>query len=235
MRPQIRLETAAVAANPGTSRQAETSPQKPAKPPRRSQQERSDTTRAKLLEATVASLYENGYAATTTKVVVERAGLTRGAVLHHFPTKVDLIIETARYIIDAQKVFRHTLRSKSPTPRQHLDETVDVILASHARPHALALLEIMMGARGDPELATRYPEIQREIEQDQRDNFWRRAQAAGIKDRKTTDALVVLTLATMRGFSIERVYDPGSEAFAGAVELFRQARARILEDLISKG
>lgn len=58
---------------------------------RRTQQERSDATREALLDATLASLAEVGYAKTTTADVCDRAGLSRGAHTHHFGTRPALI------------------------------------------------------------------------------------------------------------------------------------------------
>jgi AcrR family transcriptional regulator len=55
--------------------------------PRRTQEERSATTRARLLDATIDCLSELGYTNTTTTEIAKRAGLSRGAQLHHFPTK----------------------------------------------------------------------------------------------------------------------------------------------------
>jgi AcrR family transcriptional regulator len=54
---------------------------------RRSQAERSAATRDALLDATIVCLVEDGYANTTTSRVAERAGVSRGAHLHHFQTR----------------------------------------------------------------------------------------------------------------------------------------------------
>ena len=58
---------------------------------RRSQAERSATTREALLDAAIACLIEEGYASTTTSRVAERAGVSRGAHLHHFQTRTALV------------------------------------------------------------------------------------------------------------------------------------------------
>ena len=60
-------------------------------PTRRSQAERSTATREALLDATIACLVEDGYANTTTSRVAERAGVSRGAHLHHFKTRTALV------------------------------------------------------------------------------------------------------------------------------------------------
>ena len=58
---------------------------------RRTQAERSAATRKVLLDAAVNCLFENGYGATTTLMVAEAAGVSRGAMLHQFPSKADLM------------------------------------------------------------------------------------------------------------------------------------------------
>ncbi|MFF2768616.1 TetR family transcriptional regulator, partial [Streptomyces bacillaris] len=50
-------------------------------------QDRSRATRQRLLEAAVACLAEHGWAGSTVSVVAERAGVSRGAAQHHFPTR----------------------------------------------------------------------------------------------------------------------------------------------------
>ena len=58
---------------------------------RRTQAERTASTRAALLAATVDSLVERGYRGTTTSDVARRAGVSYGALLHHYPTKADVL------------------------------------------------------------------------------------------------------------------------------------------------
>src|SRR3954452_5826044 len=65
--------------------------------PRRSQAQRSATTREALLDATVACLIEDGYANTTTSRVGEPAGVSRGAHLHHFQTRRALVARGIRH------------------------------------------------------------------------------------------------------------------------------------------
>ncbi len=64
------------------------------------QQERSDLTQRKLLEATIACLAENGYAGTSMERVVARAGLSRGAQVHHFRSKRLLLQASFKFMLD---------------------------------------------------------------------------------------------------------------------------------------
>src|ERR1700761_6000673 len=66
---------------------------------RRTQQERSAAMRLRLLEAAVDCLHDLGYSGTTTIEVAARAGVSRGAQLHHFPTKERLVTEAVRSVL----------------------------------------------------------------------------------------------------------------------------------------
>lgn len=81
MEPLDPAAQARRSANSGTEAPKSASSRRPAG--RRTQQERSTETRERLLDATVQSLIDLGYAKTTTTVVCERAGLSRGAQVHH--------------------------------------------------------------------------------------------------------------------------------------------------------
>jgi len=66
-----------------------------AAPLRRTQAERSDAMRRRLLAATLESLAEDGYAGSTLSSIVRRAGVSRGAQVHHYPSKQALILDAA--------------------------------------------------------------------------------------------------------------------------------------------
>lgn len=66
---------------------------------RRTQAERSDAMRSRLIRATLDTLVTAGYAGTTVSAIVRRAGVSRGAHLHHFPNKDALILEATEYLM----------------------------------------------------------------------------------------------------------------------------------------
>lgn len=76
-------------------------------------QDRSRETRAKLLESAVTCLAQRGWSATTVAVVAEHAGVSRGAVQHHFPTREDLVVGA----IEQMAEQRVTAARRSLTPR----------------------------------------------------------------------------------------------------------------------
>ncbi|WP_313412557.1 TetR/AcrR family transcriptional regulator, partial [Rhodospirillum rubrum] len=67
--------------------------------PRRSQEARSAETRGKLIAATLDVLLAEGYHALTTQRICDVAGVSRGAMLHHFPSKVSLVVTAIDHLL----------------------------------------------------------------------------------------------------------------------------------------
>ncbi|GHG65305.1 TetR/AcrR family transcriptional regulator [Streptomyces griseocarneus] len=63
-------------------------------------QDRSRITRQRLMEAAIECLAEHGWAGSTVSVVAERAGVSRGAAQHHFPTREDLFIAAVEHVAE---------------------------------------------------------------------------------------------------------------------------------------
>src|SRR5690348_17797036 len=76
-------------------------------------QDRSRATRQRLLEAAVACLAEHGWAGSTVSVVAERAGVSRGAAQHHFPTREDLFTAAVEYVAEERSTALRALDRKS--------------------------------------------------------------------------------------------------------------------------
>ena len=72
---------------------------RPGKRKRRTQAERTDETRGKVLDAAATVLRRKGYAALRTDEVARVAKVSRGAMQYHFPTKDSLVLATAEYLL----------------------------------------------------------------------------------------------------------------------------------------
>jgi AcrR family transcriptional regulator len=72
---------------------------------RQPQQDRSRATRQRLLEAAIECLAEVGWAGSTVAVVAERAGVSRGAAQHHFPTREDLFAAAVDYVTEVRTAW----------------------------------------------------------------------------------------------------------------------------------
>jgi AcrR family transcriptional regulator len=123
---------------------------------RQRQADRSRETRRKLMEATVDCLVERGWSGTTTTLVAERAGVSRGAQLHHFRTRGELVAAAVEHL-GAESVLHLKERAKSvngSTPGERVAAVVELIADFYASDLFTAALELWVAARTDPELNT---------------------------------------------------------------------------------
>ncbi len=86
--------------------------------------------RARLLEATVDCLVERGFAGTSTTLVSERAGVSRGAQLHHFPTKNDLVVAAVEHLTEKRGAELAAAAASLPVGPNHTRAVLQM-LADH--------------------------------------------------------------------------------------------------------
>ncbi|WP_026412194.1 TetR/AcrR family transcriptional regulator [Actinomadura oligospora] len=131
---------------------------------RRTQEERTAATRAALLDATVACLVEHGYHGTTTTRVVQRAGVSRGAQVHHFPTKNDLVLAAVEHL--ARKRADRFLAEDLERLRASSDplgDALDLLWRACQGPLFEASMELWVAARTDSDLREHVAEFERLI------------------------------------------------------------------------
>lgn len=114
-------------------------------PERRTQAERTAGTQAKLLDAAIDCLVELGFAKTSTQEIARRAGVSRGAQLHHFPTKESLVIAAVEHLVDMRL---GEILAANPDP----ERGVEVLSEAFSGPLFHAALELWVAARTDPAL-----------------------------------------------------------------------------------
>lgn len=117
------------------------------------QAEKSLQTRERTLKATVDCVYELGYANTSTKKVADRANISRGAMIHHFPSKQALLTAAVDYIIDKRiEVFTADIEKNLKDPQARLERGLDIYWKHLHTRHFVAYHELTVAARTDKEL-----------------------------------------------------------------------------------
>ena len=194
------------------------------RPARRSQAERSASTREALLDATISCLVEDGYANTTTARVSKRAGLSRGAHLHHFQTRQALLAAAMEHL--AERRGEHLLEAaeKLPSGRERLAAGLDLLWSGYASPLYQAALDLWTHARTDPELRERLAPIERDL--DRQTLRLSRTLFGELAERPGFDRLIEMAAATMRGLALLDTLHPGS---ARNSRQWPYCRARLVE------
>lgn len=122
------------------------------RPERRTQAERSAATRGRLLDATIACVHDLGYARTSTPEIARRAGLSRGAQLHHFPTKAELVTSAVEHLFARRREeFLRAFRSR-PSGQDPAAAAIDILWSMVSGDTFYVWLELTVAARTDPEL-----------------------------------------------------------------------------------
>ena len=118
----------------------------------RTQQQRRDETRRAILDAAVASLVELGFARTTTLEVQKRANVSRGALLHHFPSKAGLLAATIEHLAEMRGRELRALEVKLPAGKARAGAAIDHLWESFTGPLFYVAMDLRAAARTDPEL-----------------------------------------------------------------------------------
>ncbi|RMI35335.1 TetR/AcrR family transcriptional regulator [Nocardia stercoris] len=119
--------------------------------------------RRRLVAATVTSLVDYGYAGTTTLRVQELAGASRGALLHHFPSKPDLFVAAVASVAEQQGEYLRSVQERPAPAGDRVRFAVSVLHEVMSGPLFLAGLELWMAARTDAALRAVLEPYEREV------------------------------------------------------------------------
>ncbi len=131
--------------------------------PRVPQEERTRAMRLRLLEATVELLVERGWSGTSTTLVSQRAGVSRGAQLHHFPTKNDLVLAAVEHLSDVRGRELAEAATKLPTGGRRTRAVLEMLADHFTSPVFTAALELWVAARTDPNLLAAVAPLEQRI------------------------------------------------------------------------
>jgi AcrR family transcriptional regulator len=166
----------------------------------RTQKQRREATRAKLLAATTALLIEHGYAGTTVGRVCKRAGVSSGGLFAHFDSKAELVAAAAAEILrrsreDAVADFLAT---------EHTDPVGDAVAVAwrlYRRHDLRAALELFVVGRTDTELAEHLDAV--DVPHREQLAVLIRHMLPGVADHPDFGDIVELVLATLFGLSLD--------------------------------
>jgi AcrR family transcriptional regulator len=196
-------------------------------PRRRTQEERSATTRAALLDATIECLIDLGYSGTTTAAVAERAGVSRGAHLHHFQTRASLVAAAIEHLTWRWvEQVRPTLE-QIPTGPERIEQGLDLLWDLYSSDIFVAILDISAAARTDDELAAAMKPM--ELEHGRGMLLMSRTLFADGADDPSRDELIAMTLSTIRGLAVLPLFRRDRAAAGAQWPACRERLTRLFE------
>jgi AcrR family transcriptional regulator len=167
----------------------------------RTQAERSERTRAQLLESTIDCLLDLGYAGTSVNEICKRAGLSRGAQQHHFATKAELMAHALEYLVTklGDQVLDAVQQLADDPDR--IAKGIDLLWQSFSGTLSTAAMELWVAARTDPELRGAMLPVDRALGRTTFDLYRRLAWQDVPADRM--DTLFWLTVNLTRGLAMD--------------------------------
>lgn len=181
---------------------------------RRTQEERTAQTRLAVIEAAVVMIGECGYAGASTTLIAAKAGVSRGAMLHHFATRAALMAEVVRHVFEREMIDYEDTRVRTGIGNR-LYDWPKLLWSVLSRPSGMAVLEILQATRSDEELGALVVPMQEAVERS----------ALGIMrgafggDEKLALSVMRLMVWSVRGLSIAEHYLPHRPETHDAVAL----------------
>lgn len=166
----------------------------------RQEQERSRVTRQKLMAAAIEVLTEQGWAGATTGAIAERAGVSRGACQHHFPTRAALVAAAVEHVFH-QQLEEIARRAKGlPQSRRRVEPLLNLLYDIYAGPLFTAATHLWVAAVADAELKALLLPLEKHVG---REVHRLTIELLGLdeRDREVRDA-VRATLDLLRGLAL---------------------------------
>jgi AcrR family transcriptional regulator len=204
----------------------------------RTQEQRRAETQTKLLDATIKSLLQDGYAQTTTRHVAALAGVSPGAIAHYYPRRVDLVASATERLAEQRlEAWAQMAQTLPEEPDQRAHALLDRLWEDFSSPLFTVVVKLWIAAADDPELYERLAIAERRIA---RAIGRLAAESLGeMRGQAGWEGRLLLALAAVRGLALMEHFEPRTDpqpdpwptARAALIEIFetwqnRQITAR---------
>jgi AcrR family transcriptional regulator len=197
-------------------------------PKRRTQEERSTTTRGQLVQAAVACIAQLGLAKATSSVIAAKAGLTSGAVQHHFQSRDELLLA----VVDD---FGKSLADTGGEPHSSNEPIASRVRRIFERywglfssPQFLAIMKIWLGTQGNVAVYREMLDRMRWFEI-RFDREWVELFSDCPAAPETIAAARHVALGAMRGLALSQSYSVDRSGAKAEVALLESMLVRTLE------
>lgn len=189
--------------------------------------QRSEDSRARILDAAVACLVDDGYSGATTLTIQGEADVSRGRLLHHFPSRDRLLVAAAQHLavkrvadtetritrlLDGESSGAGTSLGAVPVgPFERADRVVELLWQSFSEPHFWASVELWTAARSNAGIAEALRPEERRLGAAIRGSMARMF-GEDLASRPRFKQVRDLLLTSMRGAALTYTFDPRDPA-----------------------
>ncbi len=196
-------------------------PRAPAVPkPRRSQAVRSGEMKHRILDAAFEVLKERGFAGFTTPEVARRAGVSRGAQVHHFPSKHELVTAAMEHVFEIALADGLRLAEAAKRSGRPVEALIGDAQAFYFSDYFFVGLDMLLAGGKDPALKEAGIRVVRNYRRPVEQQWLAVMQELGLPARISED-LLLLTVSLVRGFGIRQLWSAEPERVAGLLTLWQ--------------
>lgn len=206
----------------------------PTPAPRRTQAERTEATRKLLLEAAVKLIRRNGFGGLRTVEVADEAGVSRGALMHHFPSKHELVVAVLAYINEV--TFTRSTRRAQLARHDGGDPIAGAIKDAHEfffGDYFFLELAVAMSDESTRRLRLETRQFIRQTRFSIEATWLDTLISSGVPEQLARDVLA-LTLSVVRGFSVRMLIENDPEHFSRLLEVWRKIIRKHIQDSTPK-
>jgi AcrR family transcriptional regulator len=188
---------------------------------RRTQAERTEATRTELLKAAAKLIRTRGYARFRTADVAAEAGMSRGAQLHHFPTKDSLVVATLEYVFDQSQIMSRRRAAAVNRPRDLIEAVIEDAREFFFSEHFMVAIDIVLSTSTDSSVRKQILEISRKARRPVETAWTEALTGNGVPSSLAAD-IVALTLSLVRGMALRTLWDNDPKWFDELFAVWRR-------------
>lgn len=194
---------------------------------RRTQKSRSNNTINKIMIATTDTIYEVGFHNSTTSRIAMRAGVSRGALLHHFPRKEALIAEAVRFMLRREIEEIESLAENVSKNKLTINEFVDILWDHFSGPLFMTTMDYLAASRTEPLLKKELTPSSLEFNESL-DKIWQRFFfTSSVTDEKKRLAFNS-TICLLRGMAVNSMLRDDADYFQKLLNFWKKELSAIL-------
>jgi AcrR family transcriptional regulator len=201
----------------------------PAQAVQQTQEMRSARTRRKILEATLDSIYEDGFQKASTNEIARRAGVSRGALLHHYPIKELLIADAVEYLLTNEIADIRRVAGAYATKQLTIDDFIDDLWRRFSGRLFMITVEFLASARSDEKLCRAIGPVSLRFHQSLNE-IWSTFFANKSIPPHKVQVLLNATTCLMRGMGIQTIFRDDPDYYQGMLTAWREVLRGLLDE-----
>ncbi len=191
-----------------------------------SQADKSGETQRRVVEAAVKCLHTRGYGAVSTELVLIEAGVSRGALLHQFPTRTDLMLAVVKAVFDEEERLYAERLAQTDDPLERLLALPELVFEMSSRPGGIAVIEILLASRSDPALSEALGPLQANLTRDLGARAQQSVRDAGLPITTEGPLIRRMLIAAARGLAVDMIFSQDRESVLETARFLRTTLER---------